>query len=241
MRKILAKDLKLKFVETLNEIESFSYKDGNPFLIQIHEKEFFVFLKNISSAYFKKSPDITRVQLPFSEHFNEIFKAKIPFIILGYDVENDSMVSWNPGKIKDRLNAKNNVSLYSRHSLQSNFEKNKFNSGFLKNGEKIIIFSRTKLEQFFKILPELFEFNNYENNNKKNEVNESKLKLNPGKIVEVTDFKLLNTINPVIENNRVLEAVELCMKYYENEFKEMTFKDWFKIVNNLYKKSKFDK
>ena len=35
MRKLIAKDLKIKFIETLNELEGFSYEEGNPFLIKI--------------------------------------------------------------------------------------------------------------------------------------------------------------------------------------------------------------
>ncbi len=101
--------------ETLNELDEFSYDDGNPFLIKIGTKQYFVFLKNLSPAYFKNSPDVTRIQLPYSDHFSKIFKADIPFIILGYDVDTDTVVSWNPQKIKERLNAKSNVSLYSRY------------------------------------------------------------------------------------------------------------------------------
>ena len=48
MRKLIAKDLKIKFIETLNELEEFSYEDGNPFLIKIGTKQYFVFLKNFS-------------------------------------------------------------------------------------------------------------------------------------------------------------------------------------------------
>ena len=94
MKKLVAKDLKIKFIETLNELDEFSYEEGNPFLIKIGKTKYFVFLKNLSSAYFK-NPDITRVQLPYSDHFSKIFKADIPFIILGYDVDNDIVVSWN--------------------------------------------------------------------------------------------------------------------------------------------------
>ena len=79
MRKILAKELKIKFIETLSDLVNFSYEDGNPFLIKIGTKRFFIFLKNLSPAYFKNSPDVTRVQLPYSDHFSKIFKADILF------------------------------------------------------------------------------------------------------------------------------------------------------------------
>ena len=59
MRKILAKELKIKFIETLSEVDNFSYEEGNPFLVKIGSKRYFIFLKNLSPAYFKNSPDVT--------------------------------------------------------------------------------------------------------------------------------------------------------------------------------------
>lgn len=235
MRNILAKELKIKFVETLDHIISFSYDEGNPFLIKIYEKKYFVFLKNLSPAYFKKSPDVTRVQLPFSEHFGKIFKADIPFIILGYDVDNDTMVSWNYLKTKDRLNAKNNVSLYSRNSLQSNITQNEFKTGVLSNGEKIILFRRENLEMFFEKLPILFLDNQVEIDVNRDIVSEPVEALYPDKLSEITDLKILNIINPLLEKNRVLEAVEVCTKYYSDKFPTMTFKEWFELVKTIYK------
>ena len=238
MRNILAKELKIKFVETLNDIESFSYDEGNPFLIKIYEQKYFVFLKNLSPAYFKNSPDITRVQLPFSDHFNKIFKANIPFVILGYDVDNNTMVSWNPSKTKDRLNAKNNVSLYSRNSLQSNIKQNEFKTGILSNGEKIILFTRENLVMFFEKLPILFLDSQIEIKVNVDVVSEPIEVLYPNKLYEITDLDVLDLIIPLLEKNRVLEAVEVCIEYYINKFPNMTFKEWFALINLLYKKSK---
>lgn len=240
MRNILAKELKIKFVETLNGIDGFTYEDGNPFIIKIYDSSFFVFLKNLSPAYFKKSPDVTRVQLPFSDHFDKIFKANIPFIILGYDVDNDTVVCWNPSKIKERLNAKSNVSLYSRNSLQSDIKTNEFKTGFLSNGEKIVLFRRENLDLFFEKLPDLFDENQIKTNDKENVVSEPAEIYFPEKLYEIADSELLNLINPLLEKNRVLEAVEICTKHYQDKFTKMSFKDWFALINNLYKKTNAD-
>lgn len=239
MRNILAKELKIKFVEILNEINGFSYEDGNPFLIKIGAKRFFIFLKNLSPAYFKKSPDVTRVQLPYSPHFGKIFKANIPFIILGYDVDNDTVVCWDPIKIKERLNAKSNVSLYSRESLQIIVKNNEFKTGYLANGEKIIIFKRKNLIKFFKDIngffkqKEIEEYQGIENNNI---LNEPAVDYNSGKLLEIEDKKLLSEINPLLKKNKVLQSVEICSKYYTGRYKNMSFKDWYRVVNKLYKK-----
>jgi hypothetical protein len=215
MRKILAKELKIKFVETLSDIDDFNYEDGNPFLIRIYDKQFFIFLKNLSPAYFKNSPDITRVQLPFSEHFNKIFKAQIPFIIFGYDADNDTMVCWNPSKIKERLNAKSNVSLYSRESLQSKVKNHEFKEGFLSNGEKIILFKRERLVEIFKIMNDLFNKSHLEKKAKKIEHKNNPTTENQNnKLLELKDKKIIKLINPLLKNNKVLEAVKICSEYY---------------------------
>jgi hypothetical protein len=236
MRNILAKELKIKFVETLSGIDGFIYENGNPFLIKIFDKPFFIFLKNLSPAYFKNSPDVTRVQLPYSEHFDKIFKANIPFVILGYDVDNDTVVCWNPSKIKERLNAKSNVSLYSRNSLQSDILTNEFKIGFLSNGEKIILFRRESLGLFFEKIPILFEDNQVKIIENEDFVSEPNKIMVPVKLYEITDVQLLNLLNPLLEKNRVLEAVEICIKYYQDKFTKMSFKDWFNLIESHYKK-----
>jgi hypothetical protein len=237
MRKILAKELKIKFVETLSELEGFSYEEGNPFLIKINSKRYFIFLKNLSPAYFKNSPDVTRVQLPYSTHFTKIFKADIPFIILGYDVDNDTVVCWNPKKVKERLNARSNVSLYSRESLQSKVKSNEFKSGYLSNGERIIIFKRESLTIFFDNISELFkEKKTFIGDVEPDIVNERITDYVPEKLHELTNKFLLQEIKPLLKKNKVLEAVEVCTSFYKGKYKAMTFKDWFKLVNKHYQK-----
>lgn len=237
MRKLIAKDLKIKFIETLNELDEFTYEDGNPFLIRIGKKQYFVFLKNLSPAYFKNSPDVTRVQLPYSNHFSKIFKADIPFIILGYDVDNDTVVSWNPKKIKERLNAKNNVSLYSRSSLQEQVKDNEFKFGYLSNGEKIVLFKRDNLINFFNQIKDLFkERQEKDTTASAITANEPIIEYSSNKLLEITDKTLLQDLKPLLRKNQVLQAVEITSKYFDGKFKDMTFKDWYKLVNLLYKK-----
>lgn len=227
MRKLFAKDLKIKFIETLNELNNFSYEKGNPFLIKIGTKKFFVFIKNLSPAYFKNSPDVTRIQLPYSTHFSKILKADIPFIIFGYDVDTDTVVTWNPVKVKERLNAKSNVSLYSRSSLQEKVKKDEFKFGYLSNGEKIIVFKRVNLIKFFNKVFDLFEESNVE------KIDKSRQSDN---LTEIVDKNLLQIIKPLLKQNKVLQAVEETSAYYEKKHKNMTFRDWHKIVSDIYRK-----
>ena len=346
MKKLIAKDLKIKFIETLNGLEGFSYEEGNPFLIRIGIKPYFIFLKNLSSAYFKNSPDVMRVQLPYSEHFSKILKVDIPLIVLGYDVENDTVVSWNPKKIKERLNHKSNVSLYSRHSLQQQVNNEAFALGYLSNGEKIVLFKRENLVFFFGTMSQLFKDSftqsslpihgttpkvaiterqrfvrwlqdhlpehtvkayayeidritrelkeiqvltqkslyevkkvsklgklyhqwmsqperqkrdketNHQNSNafkkliafreqerhlerninSKGNILDTQKKLTS--LQDMGDPAFLETIKPLLEKNQVLQAVEQTSKHFEHKFQQMTFKDWYGLVTDFYKKIK---
>ncbi len=233
MRKLSAQELKEKFIKAFDESDDFVHleKDDNPFFINFKDKIYVIFLKNISPAYFKASPDITRVQLPFSNHFAGLYAIDSPFVILGYDVENDTMVCWNPKKVKERLNSKSNVSLYSRESLQENVEIGEFREGFLSNGEKIVIFNYKDLPIFFDKLEELFE-----------NINEPKII--PPKPVKVhlhakktiiTDQILLEQVELLLKDNKVLKATEICSEFYEKSYPSMTFRDWSDIIIRLHR------
>jgi hypothetical protein len=86
------------------------------------------------------------------------------------------------------------------------------------------------------------EFNEYEqNSNQKNtnkktrEQNETEKK-NTAIISEITDKELLQIIKPLLKENKVLQAVEATSKFYEKKHNEMTFRDWYNIISELYRK-----
>jgi len=231
MNKILAKELKAKFAEGFANSDRFSCDKGNPFFIKIGTKRFFVFLKNISSAYFSNLPDITRVQLPYSEHFANIVNANVTFIVLGYDAESDTFVSWDPKSIQERLNARGNVSLYSRKSLQIQSGR-EFRSGSLSNGDKIVIFPRQLLPQFFGKVSDLFSKGTTSDTSLPPTIRSG---YETDKLYEINDRKLLSKMKPLLKKNRVLQAVAVCAKHYADKYKSMGFKDWFKLVDNVYR------
>lgn len=234
MRNIDSKELKLKFVEALSELDSFTYEVGNPFLIQLGLKEYFIFLKNISSASFPKYPDVTRAQLPFSDRFAKIAAANIPFVILGYDIDNDVIVSWNPNKVKERLNSKSNVSLYSRETLQSDVLQNEFKEGFLSTGEKILLFKRKNIAEYFNNFKQ-FSWEN-KTSDKGNIVEEPFIPTISSKLLEITDANLLTEILPLIKQNKVLQVAKILAEFYGDDYKNMTLKDWFDLVKKTGRK-----
>ena len=167
-----------------------------------------------------------------SNHFSKLQYTDFPFVILGYDADNDTMVCWNPKKVKERLNSKCNVSLYSRTSWQESVKINEFKEGFLSNGEKIVLFKREYLPTLFDSLDELFKGNDVPKKVPYEPVRE----ILQDKITIITDPILLDKIEPLLKNNKVLESVGICLEFYRDSYPNMTFRDWFAIAIELHKK-----
>ena len=92
--------------------------DQNPLLIRKDDKQLIVYIRKISSAYFKNSPDVTRIQLARSSALASHQEDDTNTVVVGYDADHSSFVFWPMGQVQSRLNKKRNVSLYSRKSFQ---------------------------------------------------------------------------------------------------------------------------
>ena len=112
IKKISRYTLQQIFIESLEECDSFRIIDGlNPFHIMLNGKELYIYIKNLSPAYFT-NPDVWRVQLPKKEEFDTIKEGEIDFVLLGYDADNDVYTTWHPKWTKQRLNNGESVSFY---------------------------------------------------------------------------------------------------------------------------------
>ena len=233
--KISALELKNIFIDSFKDEKSFAYEDGNPFLIKFERKEYYVFLKNISPAYYPKYPDITRIQLPFSEHFKKISSSNIPFIILGYNSEYATFTGWDPSKIKSRLNNKSNVSLFSRDSFQEKVHFNDFKEHHISNGDKVILFSIESTPIYFKSVDFLFGIAK----NKIDVITKNKLTINlfdaKDKLEEIDDKTILKKIKSLIKKGEILEAVNTCALHYQDDYPKMELKNWFELVEKYHK------
>lgn len=148
------------FIESLAECESFKIIDGlNPFHIILNNRELFVYIKNLSSAYFT-NPDVWRVQLPKKEEFEPIKDGDIDFVLLGYDADNDVYTTWHPKWTKQRLNNGESVSFYSRLSLQKEVAAtHNIKRLSLNNDGEVIAFPREHLEFLLSNLKIFFQDN----------------------------------------------------------------------------------
>jgi len=231
-------------LDVLKNSPVFSYIAGiQPFLMSFNNKEYYVYVKNLSSAYFKERPDTTRAQLPIRGEFEEIKKSSYPFIFLGYDQDNDVLVCWNYHIVKTRLNEKKSVSFYSRQFFQDEVSSGVFLRKRLKNGDEPILFKRKNLVEFFSQIETFFPetdnsdtFNlpfDSQSEDKKKPIDDKKLFVSNGKLLKITDNDLIKQLKPLIETKHTLQALKLVEKFYKGQFPAMTLSDWSALVKNI--------
>lgn len=160
IKKISRYTLQQIFIESLEECDSFRIIDGlNPFHIMLNGKELYIYIKNLSPAYFT-NPDVWRVQLPKKEEFDTIKEGEIDFVLLGYDADNDVYTTWHPKWTKQRLNNGESVSFYSRLSLQEEVASSQdIKRLSLNNDGEVIAFPREHLEFILSNLKTFFQDN----------------------------------------------------------------------------------
>ena len=77
--KVLPETLLQLMLNVLAKADSFQYISGiQPFLMSLKGRKYYVYVKNLSSAYFKDRPDTTRAQLPIKDEFSEIKESAYP-------------------------------------------------------------------------------------------------------------------------------------------------------------------
>lgn len=245
IEKIYPETLMQLMVEVLENSSKFSYISGTqPFLMSFEGKEYYVYVKNLSSAYFKERPDTTRAQLPKREDFEDIKKSPNPFIFLGYDQINDVLVCWNFHIVKTRLNEKESVSFYSRQFFQEEVSSGVFLRKRLKNDDEPILFKRKDLIEFFNRIDTFFPIT--ENDTPVNPfdtpelseeiekaVEDKKLFVSNGKLLKITDKSLIEQLKPLIDQKRTLEAWQLAGNFYKGQFPTMTLRDWKILVKEI--------
>ncbi|VDG81773.1 Uncharacterised protein [Capnocytophaga ochracea] len=226
--KIYPETLLLLIKEVMEESTDFLYIKGvQPFLISFKNKEYYIYVKNLSSAYFKDRPDTTRAQLPIKEEFDRIKNSPTPFIFLGYDYTNDVLVCWNFHTVKERLNEKKSVSFYSRQFFQDEVFSGSFLRKRLKNGDEPILFKRKDLIDFFNQVETFFPIGDVSN------IEERKSIISEGKLLEITDVDVIAQLKPLIKTKHILKALRVLSDIYGKQFPNMKLKDWQNLIKKI--------
>lgn len=110
----------------------------NPLEISNDEMRLALYIRKITSAYFKTRPDVSRVQLHDSQSIKSLENKGIHVLVVGYCPKSESVIIWPPEAVISRFNKRNNVSLYSRFSFQIDACKSTIINSFeLSNGDVI--------------------------------------------------------------------------------------------------------
>lgn len=110
----------------------------NPLIIKVEGIPYALYIRKITSAYFKSRPDVTRIQLHNSDSIRNLEDQGIKVLTVGYCTESNCVVLWPQKSITSRFNKRKNVSLYSRMSFQRIAGKSDSAIHYqLSNGDKI--------------------------------------------------------------------------------------------------------
>lgn len=159
MAKLNGKTLRQLFEDSIKDSATFKRLDdgvSNPGHIMFNGVEIFVYIKNLSSAYFD-NPDVWRAQMTGIDILRDIKESPAMFILLGYDSVNKVYATWNPHQVKQRIGTASSPSLYSRLSLQEEVSRShEIKSMVLNNDLEVLVFPYDRiidvlsnLDQFF--------------------------------------------------------------------------------------------
>lgn len=234
--KLLNKDaLRKIFNEVVKNNFNIYNINENPFKIKSinnrnTKKSYWVFLKNISPAYFA-NPDVSRIQIANKPIFKKIHEQKELCIPIGYDSENKTFVIWNPKLFLERILNNENISIYSRFSEQANLTES-YKDFKLTNDEKVFVVQSTFLSIFLINIMSYFQI-------KEDDVKKSDNHFLPKS--ENKLFKYLGDADDLLKSVGFLKTVEMMYeKNKENEaFKDFELTDWFDLITQ-YKDHKND-
>ena len=142
-----------KFLSGFADYAGLSIISRNDILhISIDGHEYYIYLKCVSHKGNPYPLNDQRAQLPQRPIFDVVKSSNVDFLFLGYDMDNDVFVCWDPFKVRQRLNVKSYVSFYSFKDLQNNVKIGKIDSAELSNGDKFVLFKREDMLSFFNMI-----------------------------------------------------------------------------------------
>lgn len=231
-----------KFLSGFAEYGGLNIISRNDILhISIDGHEYYIYLKCVSHKGNPYPLNDQRAQLPQRPIFDNVKSSDVDFLFLGYDMDNDVFVCWDPLKVRQRLNVKSYVSFYSFKDLQNNVQLGKIDSAELSNGDKFVLFKREDMLSFFNMIkvhfPQLKESDPIDDS-----VEDEPLTApipSPYKKVEVVGIlsnvcsdqsvKLLIDSMATEGQNR-MQIICSCMNDFQRFYYKMKLTDWKRII-----------
>ena len=179
-----------------------------------------------------------RAQLPKRESFEAIKKSIVPFLFIGYDVDNDVYICWEPSKVKPRLNKKTYVSFYSRLSIQRNVVEGEIKENILTNGDKFVLFKSADILSFFQNIDDYFlELKKDEKIGLVAEpfLDDRGSKKIDGKILDINEDESLKLLIDSMKDESRLKIMSVCMNEFGEYYTKMSLSDWHKVIREYLK------
>ncbi|MDY3911658.1 MAG: hypothetical protein SO000_00535 [Sodaliphilus sp.] len=207
--------------------------------IKVDNDEYYLYFKCVTPEGKPHPIEHQRVQLPQRESFETIKESDIPFLFIGYDIDNDVYVCWEPAKVKPRLNKKSYVSFYSRLSIQESVVEGEIRDEELTNGDKFVLFKSADILSFFQMIDQHFVELKKSGQTMANDA------LNVQKHNNTTAFgndvvgKLTNinndhSVKQLVDNMQgcsKLQIMSSCMNEFGEYYPNMSLTDWYKVLN----------
>lgn len=232
-----------KFLSGFNNYKGLNVilRNNDILLLELDGHKYYVYLKCVSHKGNPYPINDQRAQLPQRPIFDTIKNSDIDFLFLGYDMDNDVFVCWDPLKVRQRLNVKTYVSFYSFKDIQNSVVSGKILPAELSNGDKFVLFKREDLLSFFNMIkvhfPQLKD-------SAPNPTEDSKLDVvahNPSKSQKVEIVGFLSDVNNdqsvkllidslMIEDKKRMEIICVCMNNFGKFYYNMKLTDWKRII-----------
>lgn len=198
----------------------------NPCHFMFEDAEFYVYVKNLSSAYFPNR-DVSRAQLTSASALLQIKATDASFVLLGYDADNQVFATWNPRVVKQRIGTAKSPSLYSRFSWQKGARiHGDFISKDLKNDGTVLLFPRGNVRSFFgnisKFFPDTLDY-------------ETEFTDERGILTRIANPKLIDLLRKDLDTEYPCQcaAYATVEDFYGDRFPSMEMHHWMTLFGKI--------
>lgn len=209
-------------------------------LIDLDGHQYYIYLKCVSHKGNPYPQNDQRAQLPQRPIFDAIKVSDTDFLFLGYDMDNDVFVCWDPLKVRQRLNVKSYVSFYSFKDLQNSVQLGKIDTAELSNGDKFVLFKREDILSFFNMIkvhfPRLKDSDPVISDVPQQNSDTPTHTVRKVEVVGIlTDISADQSVKLIVddmvyeEKNR-MEIICACMNSFAQFYYKMKLTDWKRIV-----------
>lgn len=153
-------DLRYLLIDSLKLYSDFSFfiKGSNPYYFSINKKSVYIFIRNThSSGLGRNNPDECRIQINRTKEFLDALNSDALVFFLGYSDNYGTFTAWNPFLLKQRINKRQTISVYSRFSIQKKANAQGISVYEDDNDQKVISFLPEYLGLYIENYPEMHQ------------------------------------------------------------------------------------